>query len=263
MSTGKLPPSTNSAFITLIPKVSNPLLVKDYRPISLIGMHYKIIAKLLANRLAKVVDKVVSQEQSAFISSRQILDGPLMLSEVINWYKKRSKKLLIFKVDFEKAFDSVSWKYLDFILGQLGFGDTWRLWIRECLCSARTSILVNGSPTAEFSLKRRLRQGDPLSPFLFILVMEGLHIAINDAIMSQLIKGASVGPFNFKISHFFYADDVIILTDWSSHDMENILRILNVFYLALGLKINIQKYNVFGIGITDSELSSMARLTDV
>ncbi|GJX02021.1 RNA-directed DNA polymerase, eukaryota, reverse transcriptase zinc-binding domain protein [Tanacetum coccineum] len=89
-------------------------------------------------------------------------------------------------VDFEKAFDSVSWKYLDFILGHLGFEDTWRLWIHACLCSARTSILVNGSPTAEFSLKQGIRQGDPLSPFLFILVMEGLHIALNDANMSRL-----------------------------------------------------------------------------
>lgn len=118
------------------------MLVKDYKHIYLIGMHYKIVAKLLANRLAKVVDKVVSQEQSTFISGRQILDGPLMLSEFINWYKERSKKLLIFKVDFEKAFDSVSWNYLDFILGQLGSGDTWRLWIRECLCSTRTSIAL-------------------------------------------------------------------------------------------------------------------------
>nr|GEV99465.1 calcineurin B-like protein 4 [Tanacetum cinerariifolium] len=119
-----------------------------------------------ANRLSKVVDKIVSHEQWAFISVRQILDGPLMLSEVIEWNKKRNEKLMIFKVDFEKANDSV------------------------CLQSARTSILVNGSPSSKISIKRGLRQGDPLSPFLFILVIEGLHLTLKDALQSNLIHGA-------------------------------------------------------------------------
>ncbi|GJZ72826.1 RNA-directed DNA polymerase, eukaryota, reverse transcriptase zinc-binding domain protein [Tanacetum coccineum] len=160
---------SNSTFITLIPKVSNPIHVKDYRPISLINTHYKIIAKILANRLAKVIDKIISQEQSAFILDRQILDGPLMLSEMIDWYKKRKKKMLIFKVDFEKAFDSVSWKYLDFVLHKLGFGLTWRAWIKACLYSSRTYILVNRSPTSKFSLKRGLRQGGiPVISFIIL-----------------------------------------------------------------------------------------------
>ncbi|GJY39484.1 putative RNA-directed DNA polymerase, eukaryota, reverse transcriptase zinc-binding domain protein [Tanacetum coccineum] len=196
---------TNSAFITLIPKVSNPLHIKDYRPISLIGVQYKIIA----NRMAKVIDKVVSNEQSAFILGRQILDGPLMLSEVIEWYKKKHKKLVVFKVDFEKAFDS----------------------------------------------------GDPLSPFLFILVMEGLHLALKDAVHANLFHGAKVGDSGFRVSHFFYADDVVIISDWSSIDMDNIIRILHVFYLASGLKINIYKSNVFGIGVSSEEVADLARGT--
>nr|GEW84339.1 RNA-directed DNA polymerase, eukaryota, reverse transcriptase zinc-binding domain protein [Tanacetum cinerariifolium] len=146
-------PGVNSAFITLIPKVSNPLFIKDYRPISLIGLHYKIVAKILSNRLSKVVNSIISPEQSAFILGRKILDGPLILSEIIDWYKKRKKKML-FKVDFEKAFDYVSWKYLDYMLHKLGFGSTWRTWINNCLMSARTSILINGSPTSEFSQAR-------------------------------------------------------------------------------------------------------------
>nr|GEV18835.1 ADP-ribosylation factor 2-like [Tanacetum cinerariifolium] len=87
--------------------VSNPIHIKDFRPISLIGVHYKIIAKILANRLSKLIDKIVSKEQTAFIAGRQILDGPLILSEIIDWFKKR-RKMLIFKVDFEKAFNSIS-----------------------------------------------------------------------------------------------------------------------------------------------------------
>ncbi|GKD81449.1 putative RNA-directed DNA polymerase, eukaryota, reverse transcriptase zinc-binding domain protein, partial [Tanacetum coccineum] len=187
-----MPQGVNSSFFTLIPKVSNPIFIKDFRPISLIGIHYKIIAKILANRLSKVIDKIDSIEQSAFIPERQILDGPLILSEVIEWFKKRRKKMLIFKVDFEKSFDSVSWKYLDFVLHRLGFGSKWRSWIRACLHLSRASILVNGSPTSEFSIKRGLRQGDPLSPFLFILVMEGLHCALSTAVSSNLIHGINL-----------------------------------------------------------------------
>ncbi|GJT29755.1 putative RNA-directed DNA polymerase, eukaryota, reverse transcriptase zinc-binding domain protein [Tanacetum coccineum] len=186
----KMPAGSNSSFISLIPKVSNPIHIKDFCPISLIGIHYKIIA----NRLSKVIDKIVSHEQSAFIAGRPILDGPLMLSEMIDWYKNRKKKMLIFKVDFEKAFDSVSWRYLDFMLYSHGFGVKWRSWIRECLVSSITSILVNGSPTSEFSIKRSLRQGDPLSLFMFILVMEGLHVALSDAVQSGLIYGVKFGP---------------------------------------------------------------------
>ncbi|GKF38472.1 RNA-directed DNA polymerase, eukaryota, reverse transcriptase zinc-binding domain protein, partial [Tanacetum coccineum] len=142
-----MPNSANSSFFTLIPKVNNPTLITDFRPISLIGIRYKIIAKILANRLSKVIDKIVSKEQSAFIAGRQILDGPVILSEIIEWYKKRKKKLLIFKVDFEKAFDSISWNYLIHILDSFGFDNKWCSWIKACLNSSRASILINGSPT--------------------------------------------------------------------------------------------------------------------
>ncbi|GJR36945.1 putative RNA-directed DNA polymerase, eukaryota, reverse transcriptase zinc-binding domain protein [Tanacetum coccineum] len=203
-----MPKGANSSFITLIPKIANPIHIKDFRPISLIDMQYKIIAKILVNRLSKVIDKVVSQEQSAFILGRQILDAPIMLSELMSWYKKKKKNLMLFKVDFEKAFDTVSWKYLDHMLLSLGFGNNWRQWIHVCLHSARASVLINRSPSSEFSLKRGLRQGDPLRPFLFIIIMKGLYIAFKDAVSSGLISGAMIGDYGFKLSHLFYADGV-------------------------------------------------------
>ncbi|GJR36520.1 RNA-directed DNA polymerase, eukaryota [Tanacetum coccineum] len=101
--------------------------------------------------------------------------------------KKKKTRVLIFKEDFEKAFDSISWNYLDHILDSLRFGLKWRSWIKTCLSYSRASILVNGSPTFEFSINRDLRQGDPLSPFLFILVMEGLHNAFVDAFIMPLL----------------------------------------------------------------------------
>ncbi|GJT52207.1 RNA-directed DNA polymerase, eukaryota, reverse transcriptase zinc-binding domain protein, partial [Tanacetum coccineum] len=167
---------------------------------------------------------------------------------------------LIPKVDFEKAFDSFSWRYLDYVLDKLGFGIRWRNWINNGLMSARTSILINGNPSSEFSLKRGLRQGDPLSPFLFIIAMEGLHMALNDGIAANMFHGVKIGS-NIHLSHLFYADDVIILSEWNQSDMENIIRILNIFYIASGLKINIHKSNVFGVGVSSSEIVSMAACT--
>ncbi|GJS19939.1 RNA-directed DNA polymerase, eukaryota, reverse transcriptase zinc-binding domain protein [Tanacetum coccineum] len=163
-------------------------------------------------------------------------------------------------VDFEKAFDSVSWRFLDHVMESLGFSSTWRKWIMAGLKSSRASILVNGSPTSEFSLKRGLRQGDPLSPFLFIIVMEGLHIALRDELTANLFQGVKMSS-EIWLSHLFYADDVIILSEWNQCDMDNIICILNVFYLASGLKINISMSNLYGVGVSSDNIKSMAACT--
>ncbi|GKC60665.1 RNA-directed DNA polymerase, eukaryota, reverse transcriptase zinc-binding domain protein [Tanacetum coccineum] len=180
----------NSSFIALIPKVSNATLVTDFRPISLIGCQYKIIGKILANRLSKVIGSCISLEHLAFIKGRNILDGPLVLNEVMAWHRSRKKQLMIFKVYFEKAFDSLKWDFLDLVMEKLGFGIKWRSWIKGCLHNARAFVLVNGSPTNEFEIFRGLKQGDPLSPFLFILAMEGLHAFICKAINMGMYKGS-------------------------------------------------------------------------
>ena len=102
-TSSKMPVGATSAFITLLPKVKNPIFIKDYRPISLIRLQYKTVSKTLANQLAYVVNNIVNREQSMFIVGCQILDGPLILSEIIDWYKQFNEKMMIFKVDFEKA----------------------------------------------------------------------------------------------------------------------------------------------------------------
>ncbi|GJT42666.1 RNA-directed DNA polymerase, eukaryota, reverse transcriptase zinc-binding domain protein [Tanacetum coccineum] len=109
-------------------------------------------------------------------------------------------------------------------------------------------------PTSEFSLKRGWRQGDPLSPFLFIIVMEGLHIALKDGLVANMFSGVKVGSNGIHLSHLFYVDDVIIFSDWNQNDIDNIIRILNVFYIASGLKINVYKSNLYGVGVSSSEI---------
>ncbi|GJU49226.1 RNA-directed DNA polymerase, eukaryota [Tanacetum coccineum] len=130
---GEIPKGCNSTFIALIPKNPDANMVKDFRPISLIGSIYKIIAKILTNRLVGVLGDIVNEVQSAFISERQILDGPFILNEIMQWCRRRKKQSLIFKVDFEKAYDSVRWDFLDDILVKFGFGIKWRGWIQNCL----------------------------------------------------------------------------------------------------------------------------------
>nr|XP_043616324.1 uncharacterized protein LOC122588274 [Erigeron canadensis] len=253
---GSIPPGCNSSFITLIPKVSNPTIMSGFRPISLIGIQYKIIAKLIANRLALVINSVVSSEQSAFIKGRQILDGPLLLNEVIDWYKAKRKKLLLFKIDFAKAYDSLSWDFLFYMLHIMRFGDKWISWIKACLSSTKSSVLINGNPTEEFPIQRGLRQGDPMAPFLFIIAIEGLHIAIDNLARNGLFESAKINQIS--VSHLFYADDVMIVGEWSENNLVNISNALRFFYGISGLKINFEKSTVIGVGVHQDNVSHLA-----
>ncbi|GKC20432.1 RNA-directed DNA polymerase, eukaryota, reverse transcriptase zinc-binding domain protein [Tanacetum coccineum] len=201
----------------------------------------------------------VSSEQTTFIKGRNILDGPLTLSEMISWYQKRKKELMIFKVDFEKAFDSVRWDFLDLVMDKLGFGLTWRTWIHGCLKNGRSSVLINGSPTPEFETFKGLRQGDPVSPFLFILVMEALHAITRKAVDLGLFRGASIGQGNLNVSHLMYADDVIFMGEWSNLNVQNLLCMLRCFYLVSGLKINVHKSNIIGVYVPNVIASDLAK----
>ncbi|GJX75160.1 putative RNA-directed DNA polymerase, partial [Tanacetum coccineum] len=166
--------------------------------------------------------------------------------------------MFFLKVDFEKAFDSLSWTFLESIMAQMGFSNNWRSWIRGCLNSAYASVLVNGSPTPEFKIEKGLRQGDPLSPFLFILAIEALNVVLEEAKVRHFFRGMEVGNDRIYISHLQFADDAIIMGDWSQINVKNLSRILTCFHLASGLKINFNKSKLFGIGVTDNKLSCLA-----
>nr|GEV66188.1 RNA-directed DNA polymerase, eukaryota, reverse transcriptase zinc-binding domain protein [Tanacetum cinerariifolium] len=246
-------------FIRRYWKTQDAKMVKDFRPISLVGSTYKIITKIMANRLSMVISDLVSDVQSAFVSNRQILDGPFILNELLSWYKFKKTKAMIFKVDFEKAFDSVRWDFLDDILYKFGFGTKWRGWIQGCLNSAMGSIIVNGSPTSEFKFHKGLKQGDPLSPFLFILVMESLHLSFNHILNAGLFKGILINN-SLTLSHLLYADDAVFIGKWDKSNLVTIVNVLKCFFLAYGLKINIHKSKLMGIGIPQEEVNSAASL---
>nr|GEY15668.1 RNA-directed DNA polymerase, eukaryota, reverse transcriptase zinc-binding domain protein [Tanacetum cinerariifolium] len=133
---GSFPKGSNSSFIALILKVTDAKFVIDFRPISLIGCVYKVVTKILANRLATVISDLVSDIQSAFVANRQILNGSFILNEMLAWYKRKMKQAVIFKVNFAKAYDSVRWDYLLDVLQAFGFGPNWCKWTRGTFCSA-------------------------------------------------------------------------------------------------------------------------------
>ncbi|GJR47194.1 RNA-directed DNA polymerase, eukaryota [Tanacetum coccineum] len=254
---GDIPKGCNASFITLIPKISAANMVNDFRPISLIGSIYKIIAKILANRLVGVLDELVNEVQSAFIVNRQILDGPFILNEMLQWCKSKKKQSLIFKVDFEKAYDSVRWDFLDEVLSKFGFGSIWRKWIQVCLNSSRGSILINGSPTEEFQFYKGLKQGDPLSPFLFILAMESFHLSFQRVVDSGMFKGLYLNN-SLCLSHMFYADDVIFVGNWSDENIKYLMLVLDVFKSASRLKINLNKSKIMGINVEGHKVKQAA-----
>ncbi|KAJ9562981.1 hypothetical protein OSB04_008141 [Centaurea solstitialis] len=259
-STGRLARGCNASFIALVPKVSDPLVISDFRPISLIGCLYKIIAKLLATRLASVMDTLISENQSAFISGRQILDSSLIANEVICNLKEKKMKALVFKVDFAKAFDSVNWNFLLSTMSQMGFGQKWCSWIKGCLTSASVSVLVNGSPTEEFLMERGLRQGDPLSPFLFLIVGEVLQIMVREACNKGLFKGLTLLDRKKNLSLLQYADDALFFGKWSRSNIKILADLLNCFHDVSGLKIIFSKSRLFGIGVPMDEVQQFASL---
>lgn len=166
--------------------------------------------------------------------------------------------MLVFKVDFDKAFDSLNWGFLDSVLMQMNFSDKWRRWIRGCLSSGRASVLINGSPSLEFQIKKGVRQGDPMAPFLFVLAMEGLTVSLKEACSQFIFNGISLSEEGPGISHLMYADDVTFVGEWSESNFLNLNRILRCFFIASGLKVNLSKSKVFGVGVEHEELSRLA-----
>jgi hypothetical protein len=245
----RLPKSFISYFVTLIPKVDSPFGLSDFRPISLLGCLYKIVAKVLANRLSKVMNSLIAPNQSAFLKGRNLVDGVLVVNEVIDLAKKSGKDCMVFKVDFEKAYDSVDWNFLDDMLHRFGFGEKWIRWIRACVFAGNLSILVNGSPTKEFNIQRGLKQGDPLAPFLFLLVAEGFGGVMKNAVEQNLFKGFSIGGDGVSISHLQYADDTLCIGEASVQNLWTIKSILRGFHLASGLKVNFGKSCLMGVNV--------------
>ena len=209
---GKLSKGMGASFIPLVPKKIGDLGIKDYRPISPLGSLYKILSKVLAGRIQQVLLKVISNEQGAFVKGRHILDDILVANECVHYTLQERLLGIICKLDLGKAYDRVDWKFLQYMLGRMGFGEKRRMWIRECLISMVLN-LVNRSPKGYFPTGRGLGQGDPLSPFLFLIVAEALARMVKEAVNAGLFEGLKVASNTPTMNHLQFADDTLIL--WS------------------------------------------------
>lgn len=161
----------------------------------------------------------------------------------------RAKKPgIVCKVEFEKAFDNVNWNCLDLVMQKFGFGAVWRGWIRWCVSYARFSILINGEATSMFRSQKGIRKGDPISPFIFIMVVEILSVMIKKGAAEGLISGFQVVEGGTTIYHFQFADDLVVFLDDTEEQVNNLKNILFAFELVAGLKVNFRKSAIVGIG---------------
>jgi len=251
--------SINTAYITLIPKVQNPEKAADYRPISLVSIGLKIITKILANRLQKVIIPLIHVNQYGFIKSRTIQDCISWAFEYLNICHKSKKEIVIIKIDFEKAFDMVEYNAILEMLKHMGFGEVFVGWIRKILSSASTSVILNGVPGKTIRCKRGVRQGDPLSPLLFVSTAELLQIVINKAWHDGLISLPLDHSYGQKYPILQYADDTLIIMPADHAQVLNLKNILQVFSNSTGLKVNYHKSSLVPINTSSEKTDELAQ----
>ncbi|KAL5854197.1 hypothetical protein ACOSQ4_003999 [Xanthoceras sorbifolium] len=232
------------AVVALIPKVKSPIRISDYRPISLCNVTYKLVAKVLANRLKLVLNEVIAPSQSAFVPGRLITDNVVVGFECLHHLKncrKGSKGLAALKLDMSKAYDRVEWIFLQKMMEKLGFDPSWISKVMSCITSASYSFLINGEPRGLVKPSRGLRQGCPLSPYLFLLCAEGLTSLLSKAEFENNLHGIKVARNAPAVSHLFFADDSLVFLRASRCEGMVLKDILRAYEAASGQSINFEK----------------------
>ena len=213
--TGIMPPGVNDTCIVLIPKVPHPEHLKDFRPISLCNGIYKVVSKCIVNRLRPPLQDLISPNQSAFIPGRMITDSALIAIEcihAINSNADERSSFCAYKLDLSKAYDRVEWCFLRSVLLKLGFQSIWVDRVMTCVTSVRYTVRFNGVMTAPFTPTRGLRQGDPLSPYLFLFVADGLSTLIYSKVSTGTLKELQVCRNAPGVSHLLFADDTLFFS---------------------------------------------------
>ncbi|CAA7029244.1 unnamed protein product [Microthlaspi erraticum] len=239
-----LPKGTNATHICLIPKKPSPQGVADYRPITLCNVYYKIISKILTARLHPILDSLISENQSAFVPGRAITDNVMITHEILHFLKiSQAKKRgsMAIKTDMTKAYDRVEWEFIKLVMERMGFHSTWIGWIMQCVTSVTFQILINGAAKGRVIPTRGIRQGDPLSPYLFILCSEVLSGLCSKAQDNSQIAGIRIANGSPRINHLLFADDTMFFCKSNEKTCKALKDILQKYEEASGQKINCQK----------------------
>ena len=246
--TGQMPEGINDTSIVLIPKIDNPMELKDYRPISLCNVLYKIISKCLVNRLRPILGDIISENQSAFVPGRLITDNALLAFECLYYMEhgvSANNSFCAYKLDLSKAYDRVDWVFLEEVMHKMGFSHRWIQWIMRCVTTVRYSVKFNGGLLEAFSPTRGLRQGDPLSPFLFLFVADGLSALLQSEISTGGISPIKVCRRAPGISHLLFADDTLLFFKADCGQAQRVKHVIDNYAAATGQLINPSKCSIF------------------
>ncbi|KAL8091842.1 hypothetical protein AgCh_034194 [Apium graveolens] len=244
--TGKLLKEVNATFIALIPKSDHPIVVREYKPIALCNVLYKCITKIIANQIKGCLGNLVDDTQNAFIPGHHISDNILLTQEIMkNYHRRVGSPRCAMKVDIKKAYDSVSWEFLIDALRLFGFLDKMIGWIRECISMSAYSVIINGQMHDFFRGEKGIRQGDPLSPYLFTLVMQVFSLMLK----RRISEG---GAFKYHpkcaklgITHLSFVDDLLLFSAADPFSVQILKDSLDEFGSCSGLWPNNAKSNIF------------------
>jgi hypothetical protein len=244
---GVIPEGWNDTTVVLIPKVDDPESITQRRPISLCNVIYKIISKMLAHRLKVILPEVISPMQSAFVPGRLITDNVLVGYECVHSIKnKRSgtNGLCAVKLDMHKVYGRVEWIFLENMMRKMGFADRWIGLMMACVSSVRYQVRFNSEKTDMFFPTRGLRQGDPLSPYLFLLCAEGLSsLLLHEEVGG--IDGVRVCRNAPSVSHLLFADDSLILMKADMNNATSLQQVLDTYCANSGQMVSLSKSSIF------------------
>ncbi|XP_074291146.1 uncharacterized protein LOC141617914 [Silene latifolia] len=258
---GRLLKQVNNTTITLIPKVDNPTSVLEFRPIACCNMVYKCIAKILCNRLSKVLPDIINEIEGGFVNGRNIVENVLICQDIVRLYnRKAASPRCLIKIDLRKAYDSVEWTFLDQILDAMGFPKKFIGLIMKCVQTPSYTLSVNGSSFDFFEGKRGLRKGDPLSPLLFTIYMEYLSrilgiIAQQDDFRYHPMCG------HIKLNHLLFADDLLMFCKGTETSIMWILRSFATFSATSGLQLNKSKSEIYFNGVSTNNVANILQVS--
>ncbi|OMO87284.1 reverse transcriptase [Corchorus capsularis] len=254
------------AHMVLIPKGNCPTTVKDFRPITLLNTSYKILSKVIVNRLRPILQRIIRPFRNSFLAGRSTTDNILITQEIVHSLmgRKGSKGAVIAKIDLQKAYDNVSWSFLREVLVFYDFPAGLINLIMYCVSNIDLAIIWNGEVLPAFHPQQGLRQGDPLSPYLFILVMERLSHMILERVEHKVwhpVKASRSGPM---VSHLFFADDLMLFAEASEDQVNVITDVLDEFAKASGLRVSLEKSKLwFSPNVHQQKATVLSRLCGI